>query len=33
MSLRERGECHEEPKGLGAGRRPARRATESRPEA
>jgi ArsR family transcriptional regulator, arsenate/arsenite/antimonite-responsive transcriptional repressor len=33
MRLRERGECHEEPKGLGAARRPARRATENRPEA
>jgi ArsR family transcriptional regulator, arsenate/arsenite/antimonite-responsive transcriptional repressor len=33
MRLRERGDCHEEPKGLGAGRRPARRAIESRPEA
>jgi ArsR family transcriptional regulator, arsenate/arsenite/antimonite-responsive transcriptional repressor len=31
--LRERGDCHEEPKGPGAARRPTRRAAESRPEA
>jgi ArsR family transcriptional regulator, arsenate/arsenite/antimonite-responsive transcriptional repressor len=28
--LRERGDCHEEPKGLGTARRPSRRAGESR---
>jgi DNA-binding transcriptional ArsR family regulator len=30
--LRERGDCHEEPKGLGATRRHGRRAIERRPE-
>jgi ArsR family transcriptional regulator len=32
MRLRERGDCHEEPKGLGGARRPARRAAQSHVE-
>ena len=33
MRLREKGDCHEEPKGSGIAQRPARRATERHPEA